>query len=172
MANQKAYIVKEALGSGVVNGLINGAFAWYLSREKDEITVWGEKGMVVDFLFTAMILVFLLSLIVLPLQRRKLAKHPLTSAEPPLRFLRYLGWAAPLRDSLKALLLAIGSVVVSLPLLWVVFALMGGQSYSPAEFTLMKSIYTGLLSVAVVPLVILFAMHPVRRLNRQEGEIV
>ena len=63
--NSRGYIAKEALGSGVVNGLINGAFAWYLSRDKEQLLVWGEKGMVVDFLFTALILVFLLSLIVL-----------------------------------------------------------------------------------------------------------
>ena len=50
---------------------------------------------------------------------------------------------------------------------------MGAQSYSPYEFTVLKSVYTGLLSVAVVPVVILFAMHPVRRIKeKKEGELV
>ena len=170
--NSRGYIAKEALGSGVVNGLINGAFAWYLSRDKEQLLVWGEKGMVVDFLFTALILVFLLSLIVLLLQRRKFAKAS-TVVQPPFAFIRYLGWAAGYRDSVKSLLLALTAVVASLPLLWLVFSLMGAQSYSPYEFTVLKSVYTGLLSVAVVPVVILFAMHPVRRIKeKKEGELV
>ena len=70
--------------------------------------------MVVDFLFTALILVFLLSLIVLPLQRRKFAKAS-TVVQPPFAFIRYLGWAAGYRDSVKSLLLALTAVVASLP---------------------------------------------------------
>lgn len=159
------YILKEASSNGVINACVNGGFAWYLSAEKTLLSVWGGQGVIVDFVATAAILVFLLSLIVLPLQRRKLSKLDLGPVQPPFAFIRYLGWLAPHRDLVKALVLALLAALLSLPLLAGAFFLTGAEQLSPLAFTLAKAVYTGVVAAAVVPLVILFAMHPVRRVQ-------
>ncbi|WP_372865345.1 hypothetical protein [Spongiibacter sp.] len=164
-ANSQHYIVKEALINGGINAVVNGAFAWYLSAGKPELAVWGQSGVLVDFLATAAILVFILSLIVLPLQRRKLAKMPLASAEPPFGFLRYLGWLAPQHDALKALILAWLAALLSLPVLWLGFALFGVDTMGRWDYTLLKSLYTGVVAASVVVVIVLLAMHPVRRVS-------
>lgn len=161
----QGYIVKEASTNGVINAFMNGGFAWYLSAEKLSLPVWGGQGVIVDFIATAAILVFILSLIVLPLQRSKVAKHGLGAVQPPFAFIRYLGWLAPQRDLVKALVLALLAALVSLPLIALVFFLGGVDQLSPLAFTLSKALYTGLVAAAVVPLIILFAMHPVRRVQ-------
>ncbi len=160
-----SYIAKEALVNGVINGIVNGAFAWYLSAGKVALPVWGASGILVDFVATAAILVFILSVIVLPLQRRKLVKLSMPDAEPPLRFLRYLGWLAPQRDALKALALALIMALLSLPVLWLGFSFAAGEVMGRLDYTLLKSLYTAVVAGAVVPLLILFAMHPVRRVS-------
>lgn len=161
--DSRRYIFKEASINGVINGCVNGAFAWYLSEEKPVLSVWTAQGVLVDFIATAVILVFILSLIVLPLQRRKVAKEGLAAVQPPFAFMRYMGWLAPQRDVVKALALALLAGLLSLPVLATLFSVAGVDQISRFDFTLLKSVYTGVVAAAVVPLIVLFAMHPVRR---------
>ena len=164
-SDSRRHIYKEASTNGVINGCVNGAFAWYLSEEKPTLAVWGGQGVIVDFIATAAILVFILSLIVLPLQRRKVAKLGLAAVQPPFAFIRYLGWLAPHRDALKALALALLAALLSVPVLAALFSVAGVDTLNRVDFTLLKSVYTGVVAALVVPLIVLFAMHPVRRVH-------
>ena len=75
-----AQVRHEAVTNGITNCFFNGVIAWFLVRTKEMIPVWGGQGLLVDFFATGLILLFIVTLIVVPLSRASWyrCRYPLT----------------------------------------------------------------------------------------------
>ena len=163
MQSIRSYLLRESLVSGLSNAVINGGFAWYLSAGRDRLPILGGNGVLADFIATAVILVFVLSLIVLPLQQKHALKKVRIGAEPPLIFLKLFSHIAIRRNALKALMLAIYAGVISLPVLFMMFLALDVDGLSRMQYVLSKSLFTGLLAGLVVMPIVYMAIYPLRK---------
>jgi len=163
MQSIRSYLLRESLVSGLSNAVINGGFAWYLSAGRDRLPILGGNGVLADFIATAVILVFVLSLIVLPLQQKHALKKVRVGAEPPLIFLKLFAHIAIRRNALKALMLAIYAGVISLPVLFMMFLALDVDGLSRMQYVLSKSLFTGLLAGLVVMPIVYMALYPLRK---------
>lgn len=162
MQSIRSYLLRESLVSGLSNAVINGGFAWYLSAGRDRLPILGGNGVLADFIATAVILVFVLSLIVLPLQQKHAMKKVTVGAEPPLIFLKIFSHIAIHRNSIKALMLAIYAGVIALPIVFLVFIAFDVDGLSRVQYVLSKSLFTGVLAGLVVMSIVYMALYPVR----------
>ncbi len=162
MQSMRSYLLRESLVSGSSNAVINGGFSWYLSAHRDRLPILGGNGVLVDFIATAVILVLVLSLIVLPLQQRHAMKKVRIGAEPPLIFLKLFSHIAIHRNVLKALMLAIYAGVIALPVVFLVFTVLDVDSLTRVQYVLSKSLFTGLLAGLVVLPIVYMALYPLR----------
>ncbi|WP_320836776.1 hypothetical protein [Zhongshania sp.] len=163
MQSMRSYLLRESFVSGLSNAVINGGFAWYLSAGRDRLPILGGNGVLADFIATAVILVFVLSLIVLPLQQKHALKKVRVGAEPPLIFLKLFAHIAIRRNALKALMLAIYAGVISLPVLFMMFLALDVDGLSRMQYVLSKSLFTGLLAGLVVMPIVYMALYPLRK---------
>ncbi|WP_373096746.1 hypothetical protein [Zhongshania sp.] len=162
MQSMRSYLIRESLVSGLSNAVINGGFAWYLSAGRDRLPILGGSGVLADFIATAVILVFVLSLIVLPLQQKHAMKKVAVGAEPPRLFLKLFSHIAIRRNALKALMLAIYAGLLALPLVYLVFLGLDVDGLSRVHYVLSKSLFTGLLAGLVVIPIVYMALYPLR----------
>lgn len=172
MQNITTHIRKEAIGNATANGVINGGVAWYMSKNQDELFVWGAGGIVADFVYTTLILVFLLSLIVLPLQRKKLSKFHSLANHSGVNTNRILLWLSKYKDPMKSLILACAAACVALPILIVVFTLASNAGYSPAHFTAFKAIYTAILAATIVPILVRVTIINQLSIEKIQGDAI
>ena len=163
MQSMRSYLFRESMVSGLSNAVINGGFAWYLSAGRDRLPILGGHGVLVDFIATAVILVFVLSLIVLPLQQKHALQKVTVDVEPPRIFLRLFSHIAIRRNSLKALMLAIYAGVIALPLVFLVFTALDVEGLSRVQYVASKSLFTGLLAATVVLPIVYMALYPLHR---------
>ena len=163
MQSMRSYLLRESLVSGLSNAVINGGFAWFLSAGRDRLPILGGDGVLTDFIATAVILVFVLGLIVLPLQQKHALQKVIVGAEPPLLFLRIFSHIAIRRNALKALMLAIYAGVIALPLVFLLFSVLDVESLSRVQYVLSKSLFTGLLAGLVVLPIVYMALYPLRK---------
>ena len=69
-----AHIRKEAITNGISNAIFNGLAAWFLLKDKPWLGMWDGGGIAVDIAATAAILLFIVALILIPLNRSKRRK--------------------------------------------------------------------------------------------------
>ena len=146
----------EALIGGVSNALFNGAIAWLLLRGGPALTWSGESSFVVDIVATAFILPFIVALIVIPLQQRKLNRGDLSPLDLPADS-TLARLAARLSSSLPARAFAFGLIgaLVIAPVILLIFKLAGVTQLDPASYALLKGLWAGALAaILVVPMVV------------------
>ena len=80
-----AHLKHEAWIGGISNTVFNGLIAWLLLRGGSALAWSGQHSFVIDVLATAFLLPLIVALIVIPLQKRKLAKGKL----PPIDLSHY-----------------------------------------------------------------------------------
>ncbi len=148
------HIRREIVSLSISNCLISGGSAWWLAKHRESVPVWGEDGLVVDFLATAFALVFIVSLIVMSWTRSKLAHGKVQRMEfresvwtPALAFL------ANRNLIVCALILAVIATMVFVPAVVLIFKVLGVTALLPQQFAVFKGIWAGVLSgVMVVPM--------------------
>ena len=158
MAELGTHIQHEVKVAGISNAFFNGVIAWLLLRGGGQLTLTGERSYAADILATAFILPFVVTLIVIPLARRKRdrgvlpcvalnASHWLEARL--MRFPSGLGMRALCLGALGMLLFA----PVTLMPLW----LLGIDSFTPLGFAIFKGVWAGFLAAALTPLMLLLA---------------
>jgi hypothetical protein len=170
MGLTERYILKESLGAGISNGAANGACAWYLSAGKSSIPVWQVNGMMLDFPATGLILVFLFSVIALPLQAKKTLKNGIFFSSVPQSVYCVRHFLKPYKNSLRATVLAVVAALLSVPILAALFYLTGISELARFDYTLAKTLYTAALSALLMPLLIVLATRPYERKDNMKGE--
>ena len=67
------YLKRECSVNGLTNAFFNGLICWMLIKNNGTITWWGQHNFGYDILATGFILPFIVTLIVIPIQRSKMA---------------------------------------------------------------------------------------------------
>ncbi len=146
-----AHVRREAVTNGITNAFFNGVIAWFLVKNRNVIPVWGEEGLAVDFAATSLILVFIVTLIVIPLARRKVAKGEYPGAVWQAGVVRtFLDFMARRHLVACALLLGLMSVLVFVPPVLLMTELLGIAEFTPAHFALFKGFWAGLVAAGMV----------------------
>ena len=157
-----AYLKKELTVNGVTNAFFNGLAAWLLLKNKDSLSWWGANSFAIDILATAFILPFIVALILIPLQKRKIAKAKVATITPGLGIWRE-DWLFKFPRSLwlAALLFGcIGLVLVAPPTLLLLLAA-GIDSFSPQCYALFKGVWAGMLAALLtIPMILVGLRKP------------
>jgi hypothetical protein len=155
-----SHIRHESLVSGISNLVFNGVIAWLLLRSGSKLTLGGENNYAVDIAATAFILPFIVALIVIPLNRRKLAagKAPGVKLDRRLplqafllRFPKGLGWQA----CWIALLAAVVFTPLTLAILWALDV----QEFTPTAYAVFKGCWAGLLAATITGPLLMLALQ-------------
>lgn len=146
----------EVLVGGISNMFFNGVIAWLLLKGGPAQTWGGSHSFAIDIIATAFILPFIVALIVIPLQKSKLAKGKLVPINlGPLSKLQALVNRLPGSTFLNALIFGLLGMCVIAPLTLLGFYLLGVTAVSPLHYAIFKGIWAGAMAgLLVLPMVL------------------
>lgn len=149
--NRHYLIVDLAIGSAIINFLLNGAIAWLILRKAGgSMPLWGETSIGGDTIATAFLLPYITFYIVAALARRRLAAGKLT----PITRTTSAGIISFLSSRsrhLVALIFGIAAILlVALPVI-LIFNLAGVAEISSNSFFWYKAIFAALLALVIAP---------------------
>lgn len=156
----KSQIQHEMVVAGGSNMVFNGIIAWLLLRSGSNLTLTGEHSYAMDVLATAFILPFIVTLIVIPLNQRKLAKGETQAIS--LDGNHWLqGFMAHFPDKLWLRALGIGtlSMLIFTPLTLLPLWALGLHEFTPLGYSIFKGVWAGLVAVALVYPLLLLALR-------------
>ena len=148
----QSYLRREVTTNGLTNAFFNGVICWYLIKEKADLTWWGEHSFAGDIIATALILPWIVAMIVIPLQRRKVLKgkiqpwHCDNSSPRLLQFLNRFPQSLWLNGLYFGLLGMLVIAPLTLLLLWVA----GARLFTPLEYAIFKGFWAGCLAATTV----------------------
>jgi hypothetical protein len=150
------YVRQQALLNLVVNFVLNGAIAWWLLHEQEQISAWGDHAYGSDLLITGFLLSSILAVIVLKIHHRKrdgglLPTEP--SDSPWLNRLPHNPWTA-------ALVLGVLGTLIAAPMLIALLQLTGFETLAPLPYALIKGVWAGVWAAILVILCIRSALRP------------
>jgi len=149
----------EALVGGISNLVFNALIAWLLLRGGPALGWGGPSSFAVDLLATAFLLPLIVALIVIPLQRRKLAR----GAAAPLagRCEGAYAWVERLPRGTLAAAVVFGLLGLCLfaPLTLLGMLAVGVEQIQPGHYALFKGLWAGLLAAVLAPPMVLCALR-------------
>jgi hypothetical protein len=149
----------ETMVSGISNTVFNGLIAWLLLRAGSNLTLAGEHSFAIDVAATAFILPFIVTLIVIPLNQRKLAANKVSSVRLDsgstlqavlLRFPQNL-W-------LRALGFGLLTMLIVTPLTLLPLWALGIHEFTPLAYSIFKGVWAGLMAAALTTPMLLLAL--------------
>jgi hypothetical protein len=150
----------ETLVSGLSNAVFNGLIAWLLLRAGSNLTLAGEHSFAVDVMATAFILPFIVTLIVIPLNQRKLAASKLTPVKlDAANWLHARLMRFPDSLWLRALWFGFFTMLLVTPLTLFPLWALGIHEFTPAAYSVFKGIWAGLMAAAITTPMLLLALR-------------
>lgn len=152
----------EVLVGGISNTFFNGLIAWLLLRNGPALAWSGDHSFVLDVVATGLLLPFIVALIVIPLQRKKLDSGKLQPiALGPSSIMQSVADRLPVGTFKSAVLFGLFGMCVAAPFTLVGFYLLGVEQVSPVNYAIFKGIWAGLMAaVLVIPMVLLALRKP------------
>jgi len=152
-----AFLYREQLASFIVNAVLNGGFAWWLTHG-EMLMLWnGEGAMGPDLLATSLLLAYLLSLAVAWITRRKYrqGKIPPFDQQCPAILSILPGGTARLALAIGGIGLLIGAVLVT------VMHGVGIEQMGREPYVLFKTFFAGTLAIICNYMTIVRTAHAV-----------
>ena len=150
----------ETLVSGISNTIFNGLIAWLLLRAGSNLTLGGEHNFAIDIMATAFILPFIVTLIVIPLNQRKLAANKVSAVRLDARFpLESLLLRFPKNLWLRALWFGFFTMLIVTPVTLVPLWALGIHEFTPIAYSVFKGIWAGLMAAAITTPMLLLALE-------------
>lgn len=150
-----AHIRHEVTTNGVMNTVFNGGIAYLLLKGGEQLTLRGN--IVVDLMATGAILLFIVALIIIPLNRSKVNKGKVAAGSwDNSKFLHR--WLQRFPKSLiaRAFIFALFGLLVIAPITAAVLLAVGATEFSPLAYSIFKGLWAGLMAAAMtVPMVLL-----------------
>lgn len=161
MTNISDYIKKETTINAISNTLFNGVIAWLLLRGGDALQWGGEHSFVIDIIATAFILPFIVALIVIPIQRKKIRQDKLPAVQlDTQRLLQRLLKDLPNSTFVNAILFGLAGVLLFAPLSLFSFWVLAIEQIQPNNYAVFKGIWAGLIAAVLVGPMILVGLRP------------
>ena len=152
-------VAAETLANGLINAILNGVLAWLTLRSVGSLTLGGENSYIGDTAATAFVLPFILSLIIISLNRRKLRQGKIDAIElEPNKWLHAILIRFPTRLWAQALLLGLLATLITSPLVIGVLWATGLHEISPTDYAIIKGVWTGALAAALTLPALLLAL--------------
>lgn len=158
-ATLSVHIKREIIINGVMNTLFNGVIAWWLLKDGGTLTLWGAEGFAIDLAATGTILLFIVALIVMPLNSGKVKKGKLepTSWQPDNALHRLLQ-RLPASLFMRALCFALAGLMVLAPLTIAALSVFGIELMEPLNYAIFKGLWAGgIAALMTAPMILLAA---------------
>ncbi len=153
-------IRRERLVSGISNTLFNGLIAWLLLRAGENLTLTGDHSYAIDVAATAFILPFIVTLIVIPLNQRKLAAGKLTALSlNSAHWLEASLMRFPANLWMRALFFGGLTMLFVTPLTLLPLWALGLHEFTPTAYALFKGFWAGLIAAALTKPMLLLALQ-------------
>ena len=154
--NARAHLKHEVLVGGISNMIFNGLIAWLLLRNGPAQTWGGSHSFAIDVVATAFILPFIVALIVIPLQKSKLAKGKLSPIDLGSQSrLQGLVNRLPASTFLNAVIFGLVGMCLIAPLTLLGFFLLGVTEVPPLHYSIFKGVWAGCMAgLLVIPMVL------------------
>jgi hypothetical protein len=150
----------ETVANGIINAIINGVLAWLMLGGGGSLTPGGDNSYVADTAATAFVLPFILSLIVISLNRRKLRIGKMPPVElSPEKLLHARLARFPESIWAQAFLFGVIATLVTTPLVVGLLWMAGLPEIPPATYAIFKGAWTGILAAALVRPAMLVALR-------------
>lgn len=162
MTNISNYIKKEATVNGISNLVFNGVIAWLLLRGGDALQWGGKHSFTIDLFATAFILPFIVALIVIPLQRRKVRLQQVAAIDLNLaNHLQNIVSRLPQSLFINALLFGFAGALIFAPLALLGFWALDIEQILPLNYAIFKGFWAGLMAlILVVPMLMVGLRKP------------
>ena len=156
----RQHIWRNTLVNGATNAVANGLICWLLSRSKSSLELFNPSGgIAADLLATGFLLAMIVTLILIPIQRRQLTKDALSPevlAAPSPLTLRLVAVTEryTMAVALSAILgmIAAAATVLALNILSV-------DSFTPFNYSVFKGLWAGVFAGVLAYLIIYLTGH-------------
>ncbi len=162
MHELSAHIRKETIINGVTNAIFNGGIAWWLLYDKEPLSFWGMHSFGIDMIATATILLFIVALILIPLNRRKVSKGQLAPIRwDESRALHRILRRLPRKLFGRALFFGLAGLLIIAPLSLLILKVLGIQSIAATSYAVFKGFWAGAVAASMVgPMILVAAAEP------------
>jgi hypothetical protein len=141
----RAYVVKETAISIVINSVLSAFFVWLMFGGRTQVPLWGVGNLAFDFVPQTFMISLMSVLVPSALTRKRRRAGAVGSCEPVLSWL-------PRNLPLRALLAAVGGVLLFASLGTLLLAALAPDPLPMASVWPMKIVYGALVAVIVTPL--------------------
>ena len=151
------HIRRECTVNGLSNTLFNGLIAWLLLKGGADLTLGGENSFAVDLLATGFILPFIVTLIIIPLNKRQLARQTITSISlDQNNWMQGLLLKFPAGLVLRAVLFGLIGMLLLAPMTLLPLWALGIEQFSPTAYALFKGVWAGAIAALLaIPMILL-----------------
>jgi hypothetical protein len=155
------YIRKEAITNGICNVIFNGIIAFFLLKDAGPLPWFGENSFVLDIFATAFILPFIVALIVIALQKRKVRLKKLApiSLDDTDVYERTLN-RFPSSMFLCSIIFGMTGLLFFAPATLFLIFLLGIEGFSPINYSIFKGIWAGIIAASLVGPMIIVGLKP------------
>lgn len=157
-----AHIRKEMMTNGISNAFFNGVIAWALLKGTEWMGMWSAGGIAVDIAATAAILLFIVTLIIIPLNRSARRKGKVAAFEwDDKKILHRLWQRFPKGLLARACCFALLGLLLVAPLSYLPYILLGVDGMSGTHYAVCKGLWAGVMAaIMCVPMIQLGLSDP------------
>lgn len=149
------HIRKEVMTNGISNAVFNGLAAWALLKDTEWMPMWGGTSIAIDITATAAILLFIVTLIIIPLNRSKKRKgkapdfHWDDSKLLHRFFQRFPGGLVA-----RAFCFAALGIVVVAPISFLPYMVLGVEGMTGPTYAVAKGVWAGIMAgIMCIPMI-------------------
>jgi len=147
----KNYIQHERLVNGGTNTFFNGGIAWLSLKGKGLLLLAGSGSFAIDIIATAFILPFIVTLIVIPMQKRKANKGKIARFTPNSAYaVERLAASFPKSLWLSAAYFGLIGMLIIAPITLLGIIAVGADSFTPEAYSIFKGIWAGAMAALLV----------------------
>ena len=157
----KKYLKHEMLVCGSSNTALNMLIAWLLLKDGSPLAWKGEHSFVVDMIATSFLLSFIISLILISVNQRKLTKGKVSEIDfgPASQLQRWVN-RLPANKLASALCFGLLGLLIAVPLPLMSFVILGVEVFAPLDYAIFKGFWAGTLSTIIVVPIVMSALRP------------
>lgn len=164
-AEVATHIRKEVMTNGISNAVFNGLAAWFLLKSTEWMPMWGEPSIAIDITATSAILLFIVTLIMIPLNRSKRRKGKAPDLQwDNSKWLHRFLQRFPRGLVARAFCFAgLGIVVVS-PISFLPYIALGVEGMSGSAYAIAKGVWAGIMAgIMCIPMIIIGLTDPLEK---------
>jgi hypothetical protein len=156
-AHKRFLLLEEAVGSIIVNLIINGVIAFLMFRGVSRVPLWGSQSIAGDTVGTTLLLPLFTTLIVTPLARRNVRSGRFEALEWARDVPSALQWL-PAGTFARGVALGLLCMVIVAPLSVGALGALGVTEQGFWGFVVFKAVFAAALGAPVTPLIALLAI--------------